>query len=172
MPTEIYISYCTTASVDQKRIKGKVDTPVIGFALELQHQGHSIMAYVIIYFCLFLMASFNDKLSDKLSPLAVVVSRLTVYLDCINLYLCYLSYLNGFHIVSNIVLLHLIPIFGNIRSSYLRKNQQEAAAKKVECITTVVVPLISVVVIVLFYFFGADVEDKVGADLEAGRIEL
>ena len=154
------------------------------------------MAYVIIYFCLFLMASFNDKLSDKLSPLAVVVSRLTVYLDCINLYLCYLSYLNGFHIVSNIVLLHLIPIicqylngfhivsnivllhlipiFGNIRSSYLRKNQQEAAAKKVECITTVVVPLISVVVnvIVLFYFFGADVEDKVGADLEAGRIEL
>ena len=31
-------------------------------------------------------------------------------------------------------------------------------------ITTVVVPLISVVVIVLFYFFGADVEDKVGAE--------
>ena len=144
------------------------------------------MAYVIIYFfyfyfiyyriCLALMAAFSLNLKlDKLSPLAVtVVSGLTVYLDCINLYLCYLSYLNGFHIVSNIVLLHLIPIFGNIRSSYLRKNQQEAAAKKVECITTVVVPLISVVVnvIVLFYFFGADVEDKVGADLEAGRIEL
>ena len=142
------------------------------------------MAYVIIYFfyfyfiyyriCLALMAAFSVNLKlDKLSPLAVtVVSGLTVYLDCINLYLCYMSYLNGFHIVSNIVLLHLIPIFGNIRSSYLRKNQQEAAAKKVECITTVVVPLISVVVIVLFYFFGADVEDKVGADLEAGRIEL
>ena len=131
------------------------------------------MAYVIIYFCLFLMASFNDKLSDKLSPLAVVVSRLTVYLDCINLYpkpIEGLSYLNGFHIVSNIVLLP--PIFGNILSSYLRSKNKEAAAKKVECITTVVVPLISVVVIVLFYFFGADVEDKVGADLEAGRIEL
>ena len=145
------------------------------------------MAYVIIYFfyfyfiyyriCLALMAAFSVNLKlDKLSPLAVtVVSGLTVYLDCINLYpkpIEGLSYLNGFHIVSNIVLLHLIPIFGNIRSSYLRKNQQEAAAKKVECITTVVVPLISVVVIVLFYFFGADVEDKVGADLEAGRIEL
>ena len=145
------------------------------------------MAYVIIYFfyfyfiyyriCLALMAAFSVNLKlDKLSPLAVtVVSGLTVYLDCINLYpkpIEGLSYLNGFHIVSNIVLLP--PIFGNILSSYLRSKNKEAAAKKVECITTVVVPLISVVVnvIVLFYFFGADVEDKVGADLEAGRIEL